>query len=213
VTVETALRAAAAGFGEPAGPEVPVELRWGPLFVALAEGGQAEEELEGGQTYLEAIELIYEGYLFHYRKSRVSVLPAGDRETALLAGDVLYARGLRMIAARGDVASVALLTRLMAACSDLRSVAAPFGADDALWAYTMAAMAATADGVPLQRGEEFFAGLDERLGRGTIAGVPESAAEAAAGLGLAGEAPLEAAFAGILEETRRGTAGAEPTTN
>ena len=90
------------------------------------------------------IELIYEGYLLHYRESRALALAPGDLETRLLAGDCFYARGLRGIAARGDADAVGLLARLMAACSYLRSAGAPFAADDALWAYTTAGLVAAA---------------------------------------------------------------------
>ena len=129
--VQAGLLAAGAAFGTPAAR--PPALRWGLLFAALDDAGDDE--------YGRAVELIYEGYLFHYRRSRVTAA-ACDRETALLAGDVYYARGLRLVAARGDADAVGLLSRLMAACSYLRSVGAPFAADDALWAWTMAGLVA-----------------------------------------------------------------------
>ena len=110
--VGVSLSAAAEAFGASA---APVELRWGPLFEDL--DGQGETE------YASAVELIYEGYLLHYRESR-ACLPGAAREHSLLAGDFFYARGLRLIAARGDAAAVGLLARLMASCSYLRSVGA-----------------------------------------------------------------------------------------
>ncbi len=184
-SVEASLRDAAAPFVPPAG-EHPVALRWGSVFEALTGD-------EG--AYVEAIELIYEGYLMHYRTGRLAVVDANDRETALLAGDVFYARGLDIVAARGDMASVALLTRLMAACSCLRTQGAPFSADDALWAYTMAALAAVRHGISADRAAAFFDELDAELGRGAPTDLPGRAAAAAAALGLSDTAPLAAAFA------------------
>ena len=88
--VTAGLSAAGLAFGPPAA--TPATLRWGPLFDAL--------DGDGDDDYVTAVELIYEGYLFHYRESRVSETPAAARETTLLAGDFFYARGLRIIAAR-----------------------------------------------------------------------------------------------------------------
>lgn len=142
--LKAAVRAALAAVGEPFGappiddlggaPEAAAEPRWGALYLAV---GEAADE-----DFATAIELVYEGYLLHYRESRVLSLPGGDVATRLLAGDCYYARGLRGIAARGDIDAVGLLTRLMATCSYLRVAGAPFAADDALWAYTTAALAA-----------------------------------------------------------------------
>ncbi len=130
--VAAALTATGKAFG-PA-PGAAPEPRWGALY--------AELDPAGDVAFAVAIELIYEGYLLHYRESRILALAAGDLETRLLAGDCFYARGLRGVAARGDAAAVGLLARLMAACSYLRAAGAPFTADDALWAYTTAGLAA-----------------------------------------------------------------------
>jgi hypothetical protein len=127
-----ALAAAGEAFG-PAPPAAP-EPRWGALYVELDPG--CDEE------FATHIELVYEGYLLHYRESRVLESSAQDQETRLLAGDCFYARGVRGVAARGDADAVGLLARLMAACSYLRAAGAPFAADDALWAYTAAGLAA-----------------------------------------------------------------------
>ena len=199
-TVEASLRAVAAPFaGDPAPTAPPdgddpaavsAELRWGPLFAAL--------DGDGDEMFVEAIELIWEGYLVHYRSGRLAPIAADDRQTALLAGDVFYARGLRLVAARGDVASVELLTRLMSACSCLRALAAPFEDDDALWAYTVAALAAVRAGTSLRVAGAFFDGIDAEFAAGAPADVPARAAAAAAALGLRDPAPLDAAFAPIL---------------
>ena len=185
--VATGLGEAGAAFGPPAAS--PPALCWGALF----------DELDGDDDtgYVTAIELIYEGYLFHYRQSRVCAADAAaGRENALLAGDFLYARGLRLVAARGDVAAVGLLTRLMAACSCLRSVQAPFAADDALWAYTVAGLAALRHG-GAAGAEGLFERLDAALFGGAGADVPALARREAAGLGLRDAAPLERALAAV----------------
>lgn len=179
--VSKGLAEAGAAFGPPA--PGPAELRWGLLF----------EELDGvaDEGYVRAIELIYEGYLFHYRESRVCACGAAEcRENALLAGDFLYARGLRIVAARGDAAAVGLLARLMAACSCLRSVQAPFSADDALWGYTVGGLAALREGVSGAGGVRLFELLDRALAAGAPIDVPALARDEARRLRLRDAAPL-----------------------
>jgi hypothetical protein len=172
---------AGAVFGPPAAVEP--ELRWGPLFDAL--------DGQGDTDYVRAVELIYEGYLFHYRRSRVCAVGAqACRENALLAGDFLYARGLRLVAARGDAAAVGLLARLMAACSCLRSVRAPFAADDALWAYTVGGLAALRQGVAAARAVALYERLDEALASGAAVDVPALTLAETPALCLRDAAPL-----------------------
>ena len=65
------------------------------------------------------IETIYEGYLVHYGTPRL--FAPGDRDTALLLGDYLYAHGLVRIAALGDVEAVHELAELIADCAHLRA--------------------------------------------------------------------------------------------
>ena len=187
-----ALEGLAHGFAAPA-PGSGAELRWGPLFEAL-----------GGRHlgYVAAIELMYEGYLLHYRQSRVMAAGRDGGETALLAGDFAYAEGLRVVAERGDVGSVRLLARLMSACAFLRDEGLPFVHDDALWAYTVAAMAANQgmgdsaeQGVGADGAAMLFDEVDDafRDGRGDrVAGL---VAAAVARLDLADTAPLLAALA------------------
>ena len=186
--VRAGLSAAGLAFGPPAA--TPVALRWGPLFEAL-DGG-----VDGGEAYVIAAELIYEGYLFHYRESRVSDTPAEARETTLLAGDFFYARGLRLIAARGDADAVGLLARLMAACAQLRSVGAPFAADDALWAYTMGGLAALRGGTPATVAAGLFERFDAAVADGAAVAVRGLARDEARRLGLRDAAPLERELSG-----------------
>jgi len=180
--VSANLSAAAQAFGASA---APVSLRWGTLF----------EELDGrGDTeYACAVELIYEGYLLHYRESR-ACLPGAAREHSLLAGDFFYARGLRLIAARGDAAAVGLLARLMASCSYLRSVGASFAADDALWATAMGGLAALRAGASANTVEYVFDELDAALVRGDAVDVRALARAGAPRLGLRHPARLAAAL-------------------
>ena len=180
--VSASLGAAAEAFGASA---ATVSLRWGALF----------EELDGrGDTeYASAVELIYEGYLLHYRESR-ACLPGAEREHTLLAGDFFYARGLRLIAARGDAVAVGLLARLMASCSYLRSVGAPFADDDALWATAMGGLAALRAGASADTVEYVFDELDAALVRGDAVDVRATARAGAPRLGLRHPARLAAAL-------------------
>ena len=187
--VAASLSAAGLAFGKPAA--APASLRWGPLFDALDGGG------DGGDAYVTAVELIYEGYLFHYRESRVCEAPDDARETALLAGDFFYARGLRLIAARGDADAVGLLARLMAACSHLRSAGAPFAADDALWAHTMGGLAALRAGTRTAAVAGLFERFDVAVAAGAAGDVGALARDEARHLELRDPAPLERELRGL----------------
>jgi hypothetical protein len=195
VAVAVGLSAAGLAFGPPAA--APAALRWGPLFEAL--DGDDDE-------YVSAVELIYEGYLFHYRESRVSEAPAAARETTLLAGDFFYARGLRLIAARGDADAVGLLARLMAACSQLRSVGASFADDDALWAYTMGGLAALRAGIPAATVAGPFERFDAAVAAGAAIDVHGMAREGVRRLELRDAAPLDRALSGEGPTTVSGLA-------
>ena len=178
--VATALTAAGEAFG-PAPAAVP-EPRWGALYDELA--------LERGEGFATDIELVYEGYLLHYRESRAVVLLADDLETRLLAGDYFYARGVRGVAARGDTAGVGLLARLMAACSYLRAAAAPFAADDALWAYVTAGLVAQHAGDEPATVAALFDDIEAGFHAAPPGDVPAAVVSAAARLTLTDAAPL-----------------------
>ena len=177
--VAEALVAAGEAFG-PA-PAAAPEPRWGVLY--------AELDREADPAYATDIELIYEGYLLHYRESRALQLGAGELETRLLAGDCFYARGLRGIAARGDAAGVGLLARLMAACSYLRSTGATFTDDDALWAYTTAGLVALHRGAQAASVEALFDDVEAAF-RAPSAGVPAAVRAAVTRLDLPDPEPL-----------------------
>jgi hypothetical protein len=174
--------------------------RYSPLFTALAgENTDADRDAEaaaGAADYPLAIELIYEGYLLHYRRSRVAS-PGGGDASRLLAGDYLYARGLRVVAAAGDVDSVRLLTRLMAVCSYLRTEGADFACDDDVWAFTVAALAALRLGCPVARPEATFSAVEGAIVDGELERVPGLLREGAAALVLRDARPLEAHLRGF----------------
>ena len=115
----------------------------------------------------------------------------------MLAGDFFYARGLRLIAARGDADAVGLLARLMAACSHLRSAGASFAADDALWAYTMGGLAALRAGVPAGVAGGLFERFDAAVAAGSAVDVRALAAAEARHLELRDPAPLERELLGL----------------
>jgi hypothetical protein len=178
--VAAGLRAAGEAFG-PA-PAAAPEPRWGALYLELDPAADVAFAVD--------IELIYEGYLLHYRESRALALAAGDLETRLLAGDCFYARGLRGVAARGDADAVGLLARLMAACSYLRAAGAPFAADDALWAYAVAGIVAQHRGAEPASVAALFDDVEGGFRRPGTPVVDAAVAGAAARLRVPDPAPL-----------------------
>ena len=82
------------------------------------------------------LETIYEGYLVHYGRSRL--FAPGDRDTALLLGDYLYAHGLVRVAETGDVKAVSDLAELISRCAQLR--AEGLGGDGEEWVATSRAL-------------------------------------------------------------------------
>jgi hypothetical protein len=89
------------------------------------------------ERYLLGVEMIYEGYLLHYGRSRL--FSQADADLALLTGDYLYAAGLREICATGDLAAVDALATLISSCA--RNQGDGEGAaDPALWDITVASL-------------------------------------------------------------------------
>ena len=160
--VAAGLRDAAAAFGALASD--------GPMlrYAALVDVAGRPDDLPL------AIELVYEGYLLHYRQSR-ALAPGCPDATLLLAGDYFYAHGLRLVARSGDIGAVALLTRLMGACSFLRVQQAGFGTDDDLWELTALAVGA-GDGPCRAAAAGAVDALDELIAAGRMAGLPAAAA-------------------------------------
>jgi hypothetical protein len=178
--VAATLTAAGEAFG-PAPAAAPAP-RWGALY--------AELDPRRDEEFATDVELVYEGYLLHYRESRAVALPAGDLETRLLAGDCFYARGVRGVAARGDADGVGLLARLMAACSYLRAAAAPFADDEALWAYTTAGLVAQHSGDEPAAVAALFDEIEVGFRGASLAGIHAAVVAAATRLTLTDAAPL-----------------------
>jgi hypothetical protein len=128
------------------------------------------------------IETIYEGYLVHYGRSRL--FAPGDRDTALLLGDYLYAHGLVHVAATRDVAAVSDLAELISLCAQTR--AGSGDGDGAAWA-------ATAAGLGRGDLDEARAALRER---GDATAVEAAARVAAGDAALDGALAAHARFVG-----------------
>jgi hypothetical protein len=113
-----------------------------PLWAgALLPGAAAPEPHFAGrcpQRHLLGVEMIYEGYLLHYGRSRL--FNQADPGLALLTGDYLYAAGLREICATGDLAAVGALATLISRCARNQADGAAAG-DPALWGETVAGLA------------------------------------------------------------------------
>jgi hypothetical protein len=84
------------------------------------------------------LETIYEGYLVHFGHSRL--FAPGDRDTALLLGDYLYAHGLVHVAGTGNVDAVSDLAELISLCAQARADGRD--GDGAAWAATASALGA-----------------------------------------------------------------------
>jgi len=80
-------------------------------------GGSAETGLS--DEYALVFEAVREGYLLHYRESRL--MAGHDADLGLLAGDYLYALGLDRLAALGDTDAVAVLSELIARSAQLHA--------------------------------------------------------------------------------------------
>jgi hypothetical protein len=70
-------------------------------------------------TDAEFLELVREGYLLHYGRSRL--LRDHDDDLALLAGDYLYALGIAQLAAAGDLVSIEVLAELIGDSAQLHA--------------------------------------------------------------------------------------------
>jgi hypothetical protein len=87
--------------------------------------------------YAVLVEAIREGYLLHYGTPRVVV--GADDDLALLAGDYLYALGLKRLATLGDLEAVRELADLISLCARVHAEGRPELADG-LWRATERAL-------------------------------------------------------------------------
>jgi len=177
-----------------------LELVYAPLFRALAPD-------VGPEIYPLALEFVYEGYLAHYRVSRL-LGPDTSSKTRLLAGDHLDASGLRLVARAGDLDAVRLLTRLMASCSWLRVEQQPFAYDDDLWALCVAGIASSATGGNAYAALRLFDEVGRLFERGRVERLPEVVRRGAATLWLRHASPLRAVLG--LDEAPDDRADAAP---
>jgi hypothetical protein len=110
---------------------------WAGALVPSARSGRARFAGRCPDQHLLGVEMIYEGYLLHYGRSRL--FSQADADLALLTGDYLYAAGLREICATGDLGAVEALATLISRCA--RNQGDGRGADDAaLWDETVAGL-------------------------------------------------------------------------
>lgn len=123
---------------------------WSGLLLAEPEREQelAFSPLNASELAL-GIETVYEGYLVHYGRSRLFAAP--EPNLALLLGDRLYARGLVLVSALGEVAAVSDLANLLELCARLQAKGGR--SDGALWA---AGISRLARGGITAAGEEFL---------------------------------------------------------
>ena len=110
---------------------------WAGALLPAAKAGEPRFAGRCPDRHLLGVEMIYEGYLLHYGRSRL--FSQNDADLALLTGDYLYAAGLREICATGDLAAVDALAELIAACAARRGDGEPEG-DDVLWDETVAGL-------------------------------------------------------------------------
>jgi hypothetical protein len=110
---------------------------------ALAASGPRATEAPDEYTVL--VEAIREGYLLHYETPRL--IEGADGDLRLLAGDYLYALGLEMLAARGDLDAVRELADLISLSAQVHAEngnASPDRLAGALWLAAMVAVGAGA---------------------------------------------------------------------
>lgn len=173
------------GTGRAAQTGAAAEPVWSRLWDALVPGDES--------LYGLAIEYVYEGYLLHYRESRV-LAPDATVDRRLLLGDRFDALGLRLVTDAGDIDAVRLLTRLMAACSWMRVAGCPFAYDDDLWALTVAGMASAYQGGNAYAALAVFDEVDRLIARQRVERLPAVVRRGAAGLWLRHPGPLRAAL-------------------
>jgi hypothetical protein len=104
-----------------------------PSLAAHAVGEPGPPRFDGNlfdPARLFVLEAVYEGYLMHYGSPRA--FAGMDDDMRLLAGDALYALGLRRLADAGDLEAVAELADLISACARAHAEGRPEEAE-ALW--------------------------------------------------------------------------------
>ena len=141
-----------------------------PTLGALAAAGP--RAAEAPDQYLLLVEAIREGYLLHYESPRL--LDGADSDLRLLAGDYLYALGLELLAARGDLEAVGELADLISLVAQINAEDESGVPDERVRALWLAATVAVAAGASPEHDE-----AKEALRAGDP-GTAESLADAAA---------------------------------
>lgn len=116
------------------------------------------EALGGSSAAAVAIEAVREGFLCHHDAPRT--LTVEDEDLGLLAGDLLYAIGLRELALAGDPRAVAILADLIRLVSQ-RVGSSRRSATSALWLGQTTALAVGSDDRHRAALEAVEAGRDE----------------------------------------------------
>jgi hypothetical protein len=121
--------------GTPISPHVIEPVERPELGLLAAAGSRAAS---APTEYALVIESVREGYLLHYGEPRL--LAGHDRDLALLAGDYLYALGIRRLAALGDSEAIGRLAELISRCAQLHAEGRE-GEAPRLWRDTVEAIA------------------------------------------------------------------------
>jgi hypothetical protein len=159
-----------------------------PALGALAAAGP--RAADAPDEYLLLVEAIREGYLLHYESPRL--IQGADSDLRLLAGDYLYALGLKRLAARGDLEAVTELADLISLAAQIHAESEPGEPGDITRALWLAATVAVAAGASPehQRAKEALRAGDPEAGESLADAAGETAREAGLhdALALAAEA-------------------------
>ncbi len=111
-----------------------------PVFGELAAAGP--RTAGRASEYAFVVEAVREGYLCHYGTSRI--LDGPDADLALLAGDLLYAIGIRGLSELDDLESTGILSDLIRLAAELQANGRPDLAEE-LWLGQILALACGKD--------------------------------------------------------------------
>lgn len=162
--------------------EAPAGETFGPLLAAT------ERCRSRAREYALLVESIVEGYLVHYGHPRLIAAP--DDDLRLLAGDYLYALGLSLLAALGDLQAVTQLADVIALCAQAHAGAESSAEEEPKAAIAESIWALGALGVAggsWPQGEAAKQAIRDQRPGAAVAGL-EAASRRAAELGIALEA-------------------------
>jgi len=113
------------------------------------------QTVPGADAFRLGLEYIFEGYVLHYGQSRL--LQPDSSNFFLLAGDHMYARGLKTTASLGDLDSIEALSELIRVCSFVHCEKLDQSVAAYAWAITTLKLAIRAAGLE----EHAAAGLEQ----------------------------------------------------